>query len=459
VAQDRKILGLGALFSASIGVIVSQVTSVSVLQGVGLGGNGFIIAMGLAFLLALTNAMAYTEMALMMPTATSLSSYIEAAIGNFPAILLVFAGYVTPALFGVSGELILMNQVLAQTLPFATPVFLWPTILIALFAVLNIVGTDVFARVQAALSCTVLVFLSVTGMVALLGWGSTPLAAGPESGWPALSHETMTLGVAALAFWSLVGSEFVTPLVAEAKTPNRDLPRAMLGGLVVIFIAYMAFALGSVFYVSRSELAQGAAPHLDLAVAVYGARVRIWFAVLAVLASASLLNTVLASVPRMLSGMANNGQVFPVFKHLSVRYQTPVYAIVFVAALPLVGLAWSRGDASSILPLIIASSITWLLAYMLAQASLMVLRYRHPEWPRPFRMPFFPWLPILAIAAMAYVCVNAAPTPEMRPQIAEYTGVVLAIFALGGAAWVRGVMQKRLFEPVMPADDLRHADP
>jgi len=187
--------------------------------------------------------------------------------------------------------------------------------------------------------------------------------------------------------------------------------------------------------------------------------VRIWFAVLAVLASASLLNTVLASVPRMLSGMANNGQVFPVFKHLSVRYQTPVYAIVFVAALPLVGLAWSRGDASSILPLIIASSITWLLAYMLAQASLMVLRYRHPEWPRPFRMPFFPWLPILAIAAMAYVCVNAAPTPEMRPQIAEYTGVVLAIFALGGAAWVRGVMQKRLFEPVTPADDLRHADP
>jgi amino acid transporter len=455
---DRKILGVGALFAASIGVIVSQVTTVAVLQGVGLGGNGFIIAMGMAFLLALTNAMAYTEMALMMPEATSLSSYAEAAIGNFPAILLVFAGYVTPAMFGVTGELILMNQVLAQTLPFTAPVFLWPTLLVVLFAILNILGTDVFARVQTALSATVLAFLLITGVVALFGVGATPLAAGPDSGWQALSKDTMTLGVAALAFWAFVGSEFVTPLVAEAKTPNRDLPRAMLGGLAVIFLAYLAFGVGSAFFVPRAELAQGAAPHLAFAVAVYGPRAKFWFSILAVLASASLVNTVLAAVPRMLFGMANNGQVFPVFKRVTAR-RTPAHAIVFVAALPLLGLAWSRGDSNSILPLIIASSITWLLAYILAQISLLVLRYRNPHRQRPFRVPLFPWLPITAIAAMAYVCLNAAPTPEMRPQIAEYTGVVLALFSVVGAAWVRGVMKRKLFEPVAPVEDLQHADP
>jgi amino acid transporter len=156
--------------------------------------------------------------------------------------------------------------------------------------------------------------------------------------------------------------------------------------------------------------------------------------------------------------MAHNGQVFPVFKRVHARYQTPVPAILFVAALPLLGLAWSRGDADAILPLIIASSITWLLAYMLAQVSLMVLRYRHPAWTRPFRVPCFPVLPMIAVAAMAYVCVNAAPTPQMRPQIAEYTGVVLVLFAVVGATWVRGVMKKRLFDPVTPVEDLRRAD-
>jgi amino acid transporter len=452
-AADRKILKFGALFAASIGVIVSQVTMASVLQGVGLGGAGFIVAMLFAFALALTNAMAYAEMALMMPEATSLSSYAEAAVGNFPAILLVFAGYVTPALFGVPGELILMNQVLSQALPFATPVYFWPALLVVVFVVLNILGTDVFARVQTALSGIVLVFLLGTGILALAGLGATPLAAGAQAGWPALSKDTITLGLVALAFWAFVGSEFVTPLVAEARNPERDLPGAMLGGLLLIFVAYMCFAVGSAFYVGRATLAQSPAPHLDFAVAVYGPKARIWFSILAVLASASLLNTVLAAVPRMIFGMANNGQVFPVFKYSHPRFRTPVVAILFVGALPLIGLAWSRGDAGAILPLIIAASITWLLAYIVAQVSLLVLRYRHPAWRRPFRMPLFPALPLAAIAGMAYVCLHAAPTPEMKPQILEYTGVVLILFSVVGALWVKLVMKKGLFEPVAAVSD------
>ena len=451
-----KFLTFRSLFAASIGVIVSQVTMVSVLQGTGLGGWGFVVAMLFAFFLALTNAMAYTEMALMMPKVTSLSSYAEAAVGNFPAILLVFAGYVTPALFGVPGELILMNQVLSQALPFATPVYFWPTVLIIVFVVLNILGTDVFARVQTALSCIVLLFLLVTGVLALTGLGSAPLPAGPAAGWQAMSTDTVTLGLVALAFWAFVGSEFVTPLVAEAKNPNRDLPRAVFGGLALIFVAYLSFAAGSAFYVDRTTLGQSPAPHLNLAIAVYGPKARIWFSILAVLASASLLNTVLAAVPRMISGMAANGQVFPVFKYIHPRFNTPVVAIIFVGTLPLIGLVWSGGDASSILPLIITSSITWLLAYIVAQVSLLVLRYRHPNWRRPFRVPLLPALPLLAIAGMAYVCVNASPTVAMRPQIAQYTGVVLILFSVVGALWVKFKMKRGLFEPVTPVEESSH---
>jgi len=120
----------------------------------------------------------------------------------------------------------------------------------------------------------------------------------------------------------------------------------------------------------------------------------------------------------------------------------------------LVGLLWSHGDAASILPLIVASSITWLLAYIVAQVSVLVLRYRHPDWVRPFRVPLFPGLPLAAIAGMAYVCVNAAPTPEMKPQIAQYTGVVLALISIVGALWVKLVMKRGLFEPVTPVEEL-----
>jgi amino acid transporter len=258
------------------------------------------------------------------------------------------------------------------------------------------------------------------------------------------------MGLVALAFWVFVGSEFVTPLVPEARNPNRDLPRAMIGGLLAILVAQLLFALGSALLIPREKLAASATPHLDFAVATYGPGARIWFAVLALLATASLLNTVLAAVPRMLSGMAENGQVFPVLKHLHPRFGTPVVAILFVASLPIVGLLWSGGDVNAILPLMIAASVAWLLAYMMAQVSLMVLRRRHPEMVRPYKVPCYPLVPILALIGMAYVVFNSSPSPEMTPQIVRYTVIVLAIFAVVGAIWVKFVMKKGLFEPITP---------
>jgi amino acid transporter len=408
------------------------------------------LALGIAFALALANAMAYAEMALMMPSAGSLSSYAEAAIGNFPAILLVFAGYVTPVMFGVPAELILADQIVRSVVPVALPHLLIPVLLVAVFVGLNVLGTDIFARVQTALSITVVAFLLITGIAALCGLGVAPVPGGTGAAFAAMGKDTQTIGVIALAFWVVVGSEFVTPLVEEARNPIRDLPRAMLSGLVTIGVAWVLFGVGAASFVPRAELMNSPAPHLEYALAVFGPSAKYWFAVLAVVASASLLNTVLAAVPRMLWGMANNGQAFPLLKRVHHRYGTPVFAILFVGSLPIVGLVWSRGDPASILPLTVAASVAWLLAYMTAQVSLIVLRRRHPDLPRPFRVPGFPVVPLVALIGMAYVVVNSAPTPELAPVIARYTGVVIGVFAVVGACWVKLVMKKGLFEAAAP---------
>ena len=444
-------LGFRALFCASIGVIVAQVGMVSMMQGMGIGGWGFLVALLVAFGLALSNALAFAEMALLLPSTGSLSTYAEAALGNFPAILLVFAGYITPAIFGLPAELILADQILTQSLPIALPPFTWPIALIVLFAVLNMLGSDVFARVQTALSFTVLCFLVVTGLVAISGQAAAPAVASAASASGAMAQDTVMLGVVALAFWVFVGSEFVTPMVTEARNPNRDLPRAMILGLLIIFAAEIVFGIGAGLLIPRDKLASSATPHLDYAVAVFGPSARIWFAGLALVASASLINTVLAGVPRMLSGMADNGQVFPIFKYQHPRWRTPVPAILFVAALPVVGIIWSGGDPGSILPLTIAASVAWLLAYIMAQVSLMILRRRYPAAPRPFRMPGYPLLPLAAIAGMVYVVANSSPAPELTAQIVRYTGIVLLLFAVIGALWVRFVMKKGLFEASLPA--------
>lgn len=443
-------LGTRALFSATIGVIVAQIGMVSLLQGVGIGGWGFIIALVGAFALSLANALAFAELALMLPGAGSISTYTEAALGPFPALLMVFAGYVTPAIFGLPAELILVDQILGKSIPLALPPFTWPLALIVLFSLLNILGTDVFAKVQTALSFIVLVFLVVTGLAALAGPHHVAQAAGVVTGTAAMAKDTVVLGVVALAFWIFVGPEFVTPLAAEARNAKRDLPRAMALGLLAIFVAQMLFGIGAGLILPREMLASSATPHLDAAVAVFGDSAHVWFAGLAMVASASLLNTVLASIPRMLQGMAQSGMVFPVFKYDHPRFKTPVVGILFVACLPIVGLVWSGGDPNSILPLTIAASVAWLLAYVTAQVSLIVLRQRHPELARPFRVPGYPVVPLVAIAAMLYVVANSSPAPEMTGQIVRYTGIVLALFAVVGFVWVKFVMRTSLFTPVLP---------
>ncbi len=449
-AAARAGLGRWQLFAAAIGVTVAQLGMVAMGQGMALGGWGFFAALGIIFLLMLANVMAYAEMALMMPTAGSLSSYAEAAIGNFPAILMVFAGYVTPALFGLPVELILADGILRDILPIDVPAYTWPCVIVLLFLGLNILGTDVFARVQTTLSYVVLVFLLVTGLVAFSGQGAAPLPVGPGTGWSVFGAHVAVTGVLALGFWTFCGLEFVTPLVGEARNPDRDLPRAMIGGLVAIFIAEVLFAAGYLFFVPRETLLTSATPHLAYVTGVFGPWARVPFAVLALVASSSIINMVIAGVSRMLWGMAQNGQVFPLFRYQHPRYGTPVVAMVFVAALPLIGVVWSGGDPNAILSLTIAASVAWILAYVMAQVSLLMLRRRYPRMRRPYRMPFAPALPLLAIAGMIYVVLNSAPAPELAPVIWRSLGGVLLVFALVGAWWVKFVMRKGWFEPTLP---------
>jgi amino acid transporter len=201
----------------------------------------------------------------------------------------------------------------------------------------------------------------------------------------------------------------------------------------------LLFAAGAGAVIPRETLSTSPVPHLEFALAVLGPSAKVGFAILALVASASLLNSVLAAVPRMLQGMAENDQVPRVFGRLHPRFRTPVVSIVFVACLPLLGLLWSGGDPAAIL------------AYVVAQISLIVLRRRHPETSRPYRAPFFPILPLLAVAGMLFVVSQSSPDPALTNQIVRYTGIVLGLFAVVGAIWVKLVMKRGLFEPVIPA--------
>ena len=174
------------------------------------------------------------------------------------------------------------------------------------------------------------IVLLALGLTAMAGSGSHPqLVQAVSSDWNPLGAGVLTL--VALAIWGFVGAEFTCPLVEESRQPERNIPLAMILGIVVIFVTTALYSIGALFYVPREQLAASALPHYLYATALLGEAGKVFLVVAAITATCSTLNSSLAAVPRMLYGMAHNGQVFPQFKLLSKRYNTPWVAVLFVS--------------------------------------------------------------------------------------------------------------------------------
>lgn len=441
-----RVLGLPSLVAIIVGIAISQVGLVGVLQGIGLAGGEstgrIALAFGLALVLALTYAASFAELALMLPSAGGLGRYTEAAIGPFPALLATFSGYVVVNMFGLPAELILFDGIVQALFGLEIPGNLIALSLLGVLAVLNIRGTDVFAALQNS-TTGIKVLLILASGCAVFWTPALPAQALAGTGTPDLPAAGSPLATSiALFFWCFVAAEFVCPMIEESRNPVRDIPRAMLIGILTLGVLYALYAFGATRILSRSTLTGSPHPHLDYAQAVFGRAGAMLLLLFAATATIGLINGILAGVSRMLYGMARNGQAFPFLGRLHPKYNTPWLAILFMAVLcgaPLIVLGSQPG---LIVTLVVSAATCWLLAYVVAHLDLIVLRLRHPDLPRPFRSPLFPWPQVFGMAGMGYVIAH---NPD---DVLLATGSVLGVVGVLSAAWVRFAMKRSLFKPL-----------
>jgi amino acid transporter len=327
-SELKRILGLRSLFAIAVGVVVAQVAFVSVLQGVGIGGANFFVALVIAFILALFYVFTFAELALMLPKAGSLSMYTEVSLGHFFAIIAVIAGYIAPAIFGLPAELFLLEAIFEMLYPGSFGQ-IGLVILIGL-AILNVLGVDIFSRVVSSL------------------FGET--------------------------------GKFI-------------------------------------------------------------------LAVLAITATCSTINSVLATLPRMLFGMAHNKQVPSIFMKIHPRTQTPWVGITSMVILILVPYLIFKNAQDVVIVMIISAATVWLVAYIFGYINLLILRKKYPNFNRPFKSPFYPWAQIIGILAMVYMIFNNSPTPDMTFQVYMNAGILVLIASIYAGLWVKYKMKKGLFEP------------
>ena len=447
-SSANKKIGFVTMMAICVGLVVAQGVMITALQGIGIGGMAFIFAMIIALMLAQFNAMSFAELSLMFPQEGTLATYTQKAIGHFPAIVSVFAGYVVVAILALPVEMFLVDAILGELFPGLLPEKLAPLLILGIFTITNLVGTDVFAKVQNLLAFVLISALVITGATAITSGLNTPVEMAGTAVDLSVANALngSVIGLVGLALWTMVGVEFICPLINEVKNPNKNIPRAMHLSLFLIFTIFVAFAYGASLLMDVESIMGSPLPFIDYANAVFGQSGLIIAAIMAVTATCSTMNTILSAVPKMLQGMAENKQAFPQLKATN-KYNVPWVGTLLMAIGVMI--PFFIFDIDALIPLIIAATTSWLLAYCVAHIDVIVLRKRFPNLDRPYKTPFYPLPQILGIAGMLYVAANNSPAPEMTQLVYSIAGSILLVLSIIAALWVKLYMKRGLFEPDM----------
>jgi len=448
MSKKNTKMSFTAMICICIGLVIAQGAMISATQGVGFGATSFIAAMIVAFIISQFNAMSFAELSLMFPHEGTLATYTQKAIGHFPAIVSVFAGYVVVGVLAIPVEMFLVDAMLGQLLPGVLPEKLLPFIILLVLTFTNLIGADIFSKVQNILAFILVSGLVLIGVLAVTGVSIPhPELTGTEVDW---SFDGVLdgsfIGLVALAMWLMVGVEYICPMIKEVENPEKNIPKAMHLSIFLIFTIFLLFVVGASYYLDTETILGSPIPYLDYSNAVFGQSGLLIATILGIAATCSTMNTVLASVPRMLHGMAEQKQAFPQLKALN-KYNVPWVAVVMLTVL--ISIPYFTLGIDSLIMLVIAATTSWLLAYVVAHIDVMVLRKRLPKHRRPYRSPLFPIPQVLGVIAMLYVALNNSPSPEMTQMVFLINGSILVTLSIIGALWVKLYMKRGLFTPDM----------
>ncbi len=444
--MKTKKLGLGSAISVCIGLIVATSCLLSLGKGMGLAGYGFIISMFIVVILNIFLAFSFGELHGMMPGVEGgLGQYTLAGLGPVPSIVSNLSAYFITNLLAGSVEMAMCGIVLNQTFFKQVPALVISLIILAALLIVNLLGIDIFAKIQNLTVVLLLGSLVAMGIISAFKLGTGVLVDASVQSAP-VTGVSGIVSLAALAFWLFIGIEFVIPISKDLKNPKRDVPLAMIFGILILFVVQSVLGYGMTNYVTMEELIASDVPHMLFAGNLLGQAGSYWMGIVTILAGVSTINTVLGSVTRILSGMADAEMMPAVFKKKN-KNGTPVagLALMFVSISALLITGFTNN--SGLITLLLAASCFWLTSYILVNITVLVLRKRYPDAEgRNKKLTFFGIPQVICIAGNIFMIWNIAEG-EARITIYKIFFALMAVMITYALFWVKVIKRAPAFKP------------
>jgi APA family basic amino acid/polyamine antiporter len=227
------------------------------------------------------------------------------------------------------------------------------------------------------------------------------------------------------AMFSYGGWQNANFVVEEVRDPERNLPRAILFGVVIVIAVYVAANVAYVHVLSAPGLAATETPAASLATRVIGPDGASLISVLVIVSTFGFLNLALMTAPRVYYAMARDGLFFQVVAQVSPRSHVPV------AAITTQGVLAAAFALSNTYDRLVGYAVfaDWIF-FSLAGVALLVFRRTRPDAPRPYRTPLYPVLPVVFSLAGFGIVANMFVSDPQNALIGS------AIIALGVPVYV-----------------------
>ncbi len=447
---DLTLLGIGAIIGTGIFVLTGQAAAAH-------AGPAVVLSMIVAGIASGLAAICYSEFASSVPVAGSAYTYGYATLGELVAwiigwdLVLEYALGAATVAVGWSAYVVsflkdagiqfppLLSAAPGTTVVLAdgssaTALFNLPAMLVSAAAtILLLIGIRESARVNA-----VIVVVKVAVVLLIIGLGGMFVSA--ENWRPFLPANTGEFGQfgwsgvmrgAGVIFFAYIGFDAVSTAAQESRNPQRDMPRGIIGSLLICTVLYVLVSGVMVGLVPYQQLGVPA----PMALAVDAARIKAagstWQPLLdlmpfvvklgAIMGLSSTIIVQMMAQPRIFFAMGKDGLLPAWASSIHPRFRTPHVTTLITGGIVMLASGFTAIDVLGELV-----SIGTLFAFVIVSLGVIVLRRTRPDLPRPFKTPFVPALPI-ASAVVSLALMAALPWSTWE-RLIIWMGIGRAIY-------------------------------
>jgi basic amino acid/polyamine antiporter, APA family len=418
--------GLAVLVGSLIGMGILRTPGV--IAGY-LGSPWLIIAIWLAGgVVSALGALLYAELATSFPRAGGKYVFAREAFGPV-------AGFVTgwnelAVAKGCSGAA--KAVVIAEYVVFLTgngSVRLIAIGLILAFAALNLAGLRVGTIFQNI--TTLFKAMLLAGIAAAAFWGARGGPRGFASGAELTPESGLLLGLAVsyqLVAFTYYGWDDVGKMAEEIKDPGRAIPRILLIGCALVTMLYMLIIVAYLTVLTPAEMAASPMPAQAAIGGVFGDTAATIIVLAGIFIILNTTNVNFLVMPRVAFALARDGLAPVSFTRVSSK-GTPVPALLFATVIMLALTVTGAFETLIRFYMLVVIALD-----LLVFIGLFRLRRLRPDLHRPFKVPLYPWLPLVTIALYAII-IAVLVIPQ--PRIALASGLTLMTLIVAGMITVR----------------------